>query len=126
MDSTFGVNRLGYSLFTVMVVRHRVAGLLVAFMITTTETAENISTGLKQLPDFMDEETPAAHLAVRRSSTLIDHSTAEQSALGYDAMHVQLYIFRTSSNADYLVQFFISIVTITVTVWFVYREVLEE
>jgi hypothetical protein len=120
------VNRLGYSLFTVMVVGHSVAGLPEAFMITKTETAENISTGLKQFPDLLDEETPAAHLAVRPSTALIDESTAEQNALGYDAMLIQLHICRTSFDAEYFVQVHISIATTTVTVWFVYREVLEE
>jgi hypothetical protein len=119
MDSTFGVNRLGYSLFTVMAVGHNGAGLPVAFMITKTETAENISTGLKQFRDFLDEKTPSAHLAVRPSTTLTDDSTAEQNALGYDAMLVQLCICRTNFNAYYVVQYLISIVIITVTVWFV-------
>jgi hypothetical protein len=84
MDSTFGVNHLGYSLFAIMAVGHNGAGLPVAFMITKTETAENISTGLKQFRDFMDEETSAADRLVRPSATLTDDNTAEQNALRHD------------------------------------------
>jgi hypothetical protein len=86
MDSTFGVNQLGYSLFALMAMGHQGQGVPVAFMITKTETTENITTGLKQLRCFFDEgtttEDPPA--AVRPSTTLTDDSTAEQNALGYD------------------------------------------
>jgi hypothetical protein len=46
MDCTFEANQLGYSLFVIMAVGHHGGGLPVAFMITKTETAQNISAGL--------------------------------------------------------------------------------
>jgi hypothetical protein len=75
-----------------MSIGHQGQGLPVAFMITKTETTENIATGLKQLRDFFDEgtttEDPPA--AVPPSTTLTDDSTAEQKTLGYDACSVKL------------------------------------
>jgi hypothetical protein len=85
-----------------MAVGHHGGGLPVAFMITKTETAENISAGLKQFRDFLDEETTAGDPPVRPSATLTDDSTAEQNALGCDACSVRIQIFfaRCSSERE--------------------------
>jgi MULE transposase domain len=86
MDSTFGMNKHGYSLFAVMVIGEQSNGVPVSFLITKSESTETITTALKQFVEFLDEVSdtaePAGHTTLTRpSTTMTDDSAAEQSAL---------------------------------------------
>jgi hypothetical protein len=87
MDSTFGTNKHGYSLFAILAVGHHGNGVPLGFMITKSESTEAITAALKQYRSFLDSGTVPPAPVIRPKTTLTDDSDAEQNALGYDELH---------------------------------------
>lgn len=82
MDSTFGMNRHGYSLFALLAIGEQGSGVPVRFLITKTESAQNITTALNQFVAYLDADSEASNAALTRPlTTMTDDSVAEQAAL---------------------------------------------
>jgi hypothetical protein len=85
MDSTFGLNKHGYSLFVVLAIGEHSNGVPVCFFITKSECTESIAIALKQFVSYLDEGRHSSQAALTRpSTTMTDDSAAEQAALRYD------------------------------------------
>jgi hypothetical protein len=80
MDSTFGTNKHGYSLFAIMAASDQGTGVPVCFMITKSESTESIATALEQFRNFLDDGRAEDKL-IRPATTLTDDSDAEQGAI---------------------------------------------
>lgn len=80
LDSTFGLNKHGYSLFAVMAVGEQGEGVPVCFLITKSETTESITTALKQFVSYLDSDAPDGSTPIRPSTILTDDCQAEQNA----------------------------------------------
>jgi MULE transposase domain len=81
MDSTFGLNRHGYSLFAIMAVGDQGNGVPVCFMITKTEDADCIEGALLQFKLFLDDGTGENEPFIKPHTALTDDSKSEQLAL---------------------------------------------
>lgn len=81
LDSTFGLNRHGYSMFAVMAIGEQSEGVPVAFLITKTESTASITTALQQFVKFLDEHIEPNDATLTRPSTIMtDDCLAEQAA----------------------------------------------
>jgi hypothetical protein len=85
MDSTFGLNKHGYSLFVALAIGEHSNGVPVCFFITKSESTESITIALKQFVRYLDEGRDSTQTALTRpSTTMTDDSAAEQAALRYE------------------------------------------
>jgi hypothetical protein len=80
LDSTFGLNKHGYSVFAALAIGEASEGVPVAFFITKSETTESIISALKQFVEFLDTENSEDSVPCRPSTILTDDSSAEQAA----------------------------------------------
>jgi hypothetical protein len=80
MDSTFGTNKHGYSLFAVLAIGEQSQGVPVAFLITRSETTESITVALEQFVTFLDAGISSESVPIRPSTVITDDSMSEQAA----------------------------------------------
>ena len=84
MDSTFGLNKLGYSLFLIMAIGGQGQGVPIAFIIAKSESTESVITGLNQFKASLDDGLGPNESPIRPDTAMTDDINPEQAAINYE------------------------------------------